>query len=601
MTTKSTEASEQLEKSVHIALETYANVHRGSGYNSKVTTQLYDQAREIVLEYLGLNKRKYVVVFCSPRNATILQSRLESGSFQIISSQDFGLPLGLRALAVKRSALPKGAPFHSGGGTARLSAPGWVVWAAAPDKFEAGTPPIINVIAFTKALQLIREYGDVIFRETAAEKMAVNDLLYKDELEGYVGQELLGKLRETLIGRGIRVPTADGEAPFVNLDNGASTPTFAPIWKTVQHTWRQPAAIRQEVIREVRTICADVLDAPLASFDLIFTSNTTEAINLVAESLSNESADGVEPVVLNTLLEHTSNDLPWRMLRDHSLIRLPVDDDGVIELNALENTLRAYNEQGQHGAQRVRLVAVSGASNVLGTINNMAEISRIVHQYGALLLVDAAQLVAHRKVDVAAWGIDYLAFSAHKMYAPFGAGMLIARKGLLNFSPAEMELIQSSGEENTGGIVAMGKAFILLQRIGMDVIREEEQALTGQTLRGLALIPGLTIYGIRDPDSPRFEQKGGVIVFSLKGKMADRVARELSEKGGIGVRFGCHCAHILVKHILHVGPRLEQFQRLIVTLFPRINLPGVVRVTFGIENTPEDVEVLMRVLRKIAK
>ena len=79
------------------------------------------------------------------------------------------------------------------------------------------------------------------------------------------------------------------------------------------------------------------------------------------------------------------------------------------------------------------------------------------------------------------------------------------------------------------------------------------------------------------------------------------MARELSEKGGIGVRFGCHCAHILVKHILHVGPRLEQFQRIIVTLFPRINLPGVVRVTFGIENTQEEVEVLMRVLRKIAK
>lgn len=601
MTTKSTEAFEQLAKAVHTALETYANVHRGSGYNSMVTTRLYDQAREIVLEYLGLNKRKYVVVFCSPRNAAILQSRLEPGSFQIISSQDFGLPLGLRALAVKRSALPKGAPFHSGGGTARLSAPGWVVWAAAPDKFEAGTPPIINVIALTKALQLIRQYGDDIFRETAVEKIAVHDLLYKDELDDFTGQELLGKLRETLIGRGIRVPTAEGEAPFVNLDNGASTPTFNPIWNTVQHIWRQPAAIRQEVIREVRTICAGVLDAPLASFDLVFTSNTTEAINLVAESFSNEPTDGVERVVLNTLLEHTSNDLPWRMLRDHSLIRLPVDDDGVIELNALENTLRAYNEQGQHGAQRVRLVAVSGASNVLGIINNLAEISRIVHKYGASLLVDAAQLVAHRKVDVAAWGIDYLAFSAHKMYAPFGAGMLIARKGLLNFSPAEMELIQSSGEENTGGIAAMGKAFILLQRIGMDVIREDEQTLTGHTLRGLTLIPGLTIYGIRDPDSPRFEQKGGVIVFSLKGKMADRVARELSEKGGIGVRFGCHCAHILVKHILHVGPRLEQFQRIIVTLFPRINLPGVVRVTFGIENTPEDVEVLMRVLRKIAK
>ena len=198
-------------------------------------------------------------------------------------------------------------------------------------------------------------------------------------------------------------------------------------------------------------------------------------------------------------------------------------------------------------------------------------------------------------------GIDYLAFSAHKAYAPFGSGVLVARKGLLHFSPAELDLIRSSGEENAGGIAALGKALVLLQRIGLDVIQEEEQALTGRALRGLAQIPGLTIYGIKDPDSPRFAQKGGVIVFRLEGIMANRVAKELAERGGIGVRSGCHCAHLLIKHLLNIHPLLELFQGLILTLFPQVALPGLTRVSLGIENSAEEVDTLIAVLDKIAR
>ncbi len=334
---------------------------------------------------------------------------------------------------------------------------------------------------------------------------------------------------------------------------------------------------------------------------MIFTSNTTEAINLTAESLRNESEQGIESVVLNSLLEHNSNELPWRMVPGFSLIRLPVDAEGFMDLNELETLLCAYNQNGQHGKKRIKLVAVSGASNVLGVCNNLAEISRIVHRYGARLLVDAAQLVAHRQVEMERCGIDYLAFSAHKVYTPFGSGVLLVRKGLLHFSPAELELIQSSGEENVGGIAALGKALVLLQRIGLDLIQEEEQALTKRALRGLAQIPGLEIYGIKDPDSPRFAQKGSVIVFGLKGIMPNRVAKELAERGGIGVRYGCHCAHLLIKHLLNIHPLLERFQGLILTLFPQIVLPGLVRMSLGIENSEEDVDTLIHVLGKIAR
>ena len=217
------------------------------------------------------------------------------------------------------------------------------------------------------------------------------------------------------------------------------------------------------------------------------------------------------------------------------------------------------------------------------------------------MLVDAAQLVAHRKVEMEACGIDYLAFSAHKVYAPFGSGVLLVRKGPPHFSPAELELIQSSGEENVGGIAALGKALVLLRRIGLDLIQEEEQALTARALRGLAQIPGLEIYGIKDPDSPRFAHKGGVIVFRLQDIMANRVAKELAERGGIGVRYGCHCAHLLIKRLLNIHPLLALLQGLIVTLFPQVALPGLTRVSLGIENGEEDVDTLIHVLGKIAR
>ena len=150
---------------------------------------------------------------------------------------------------------------------------------------------------------------------------------------------------------------------------------------------------------------------------------------------------------------------------------------------------------------------------------------------------------------MASSGIDYLAFSAHKAYAPFGTGVLVARKGLLAFSPAEMERIRSAGEENVGGIAALGKALVLLQRIGLDVIQEEEQALTARALRGLAQSPGIKIYGIANPESPSFARKGGVIPFDLKGVISHTVARRLAARGGIGVRSGCHCAHLTVKRM----------------------------------------------------
>ena len=594
------EAFDELEKAVYNALQTYSNVHRGSGHNSKVTTHLFDQTREIILDYLGLKKGKYTIIFCTARRAAVLTTLIERGSYLSVSSKDVGLSLGVVALAVEKQALPKGAPLQSGGGTTRLMSKEWVIWENAPDRFEAGTPSIVNIIAFAKALLMIRKYGKDIFLNPENEKLTASKILNHDELEKYSGKELLSELRKTLIGSGVKVPTIEGERPFNNLDNSASTPTFIPIWDAFRKTLQQSELVKQDVVKEVKTICAGFLGATISEYDVIFTSNTTEAINLVSESLSRESEEGIEPVVISSLLEHSSNELPWRMLSGYSLIRLSVDAEGFFDLTELEKILAEYNEKQKNGKQRIRLVAVSGASNVLGTCNNIKEIGRITHQYGAKLLVDGAQLVAHRKVDIEESGIDYFAFSAHKVYAPFGCGVLISRKGLLNFNSEEMDHIRSSGEENSAGIAALGKSLLLLQRIGMDIVSEEEQSLTRRMILGLTKIEGLKLYGVTSTETLGFANKIGVFVFNLKGIMPGKLAKELAIRSGIGVRFGCHCSHIIVKHLLKVTPFIEKFQSVLVRLFPKLRLPGLLRVSLGIENTKEDVDTLIRVLSEIA-
>jgi selenocysteine lyase/cysteine desulfurase len=594
-------AIEKIRNTIFTALETYSNVHRGSGHFALITTAAFEKAREIVLEYLGLTGKKHVVIFSNLRRAEALVSQFNNGDYQLVSSGEFGLSLGVTAIAVKREALRKEIRFQSGGGTARLISSGWVIWEKAPERFEAGTPAVINIIAFAAVLKACKETGIKNFRETFSENSSVQEILYRDELENLHGPELFEELRRTLIGKDIRVPTGNGAKPYINFDNAASTPAFLPVFAAASKALCLPHNKRQEVHTGTRVICSRFLNAPLADYDILFTSNTTESINIVAESLASEPVGDFEPVVVNSLLEHNSNDLPWRTIPGALLIRLPIDKCGIIDTNELENLLREYNSEGRHGRKRIRLVAVSGASNVLGVFNDIETISRIVHKYHARVLVDAAQMVAHRSTDIRGSGVDFMAFSAHKVYAPFGCGVLVARKGLLNFNPAELAKINTSGEENTMGIAALGKSLVLLERIGMDLIQKREHELTVRLLHELSQVPGVHIFGITDPGSEAFDRKGGVVVFRMKGFMPDRIARKLALHGGIGIRYGCHCSHILIKHLLGLSPILIRFQYMIVKLFPQITLPGLARVSLGIENTEDDILAFIHVMKQIAE
>lgn len=599
--TESTEkAYSELIDSMHAALETYSNVHRGSGHNSMVSTHLFEQARHIVLDFLNLKKNNYVVIFSTLRGSEFLKSKLRSENYQIVSSEETGLPLGVRAIAVRKSALSGVMPSHTGGGTSVLMSPWWVIWAGAPDRFEAGTPPVINIIAFAKALLLVKKYGKDIFKNYVTEKLTAKEILYNDKLENLSGTELLREIKLMQIGKGNQVPTNEGSKPYINFDYSASTPTFEPVWEAVKQILFQPVEVKKEIIHEVKSTCRRFFGAPDDKYEVFFSSNTTEAINLAAENLVADPVKDFEPVVLSTLLEHSSNDLPWRMAASY-VLRLSVDNDGFLSMDEMEQVLKEYNQQNLHGKKRIKIVAISGASNVLGVYNDLAETGRIAHKYGAFFLVDAAQLVAHRNISLEQTDIDFFAFSAHKIYAPFGSGVLIARKGLLNFNNEELIKINLSGDENIAGIAALGKALVLLERIGFDLIREEEKALTRHALSGLNQVKGLTIHGISDPESASFSNKGGVIVFSLKGRLASSLSELLAHQRGIGVRAGCHCAHILVKHILHVPPALERFQRVIFRVFKNLRPPGILRISFGIGNSKDEIDTLICVLSEIAE
>lgn len=593
----------ELERSLYVALGTYSNVHRGTGYNSMVTTALYEKAREIVLEYLNLDKDKYVVVFTTPLRLKRFQKKLKKTSFYIVSSKEIGLPLGIRAIAAKEKDFKKVALYHTGGGMISHVAAKAVVWAEIPEKFEAGTPNIINIIAFAKALLIIKHIGKDFTKEQKNRNLSLEKILYSDNLIRYTGNDLLLKLREQLVGYGLLIPTVEGKKAYINFDNAASTPTFQPIWDAFRQTLNQPREIQQKIVQEVKTICADFLNASLDLYEIIFASNTTEAINIAAQNAFLTFEENIKPVILNTKLEHHSNELPWRFIPGVSLIRSSIDNDGFIHLNELERILKDYNENHKHGKKRIKIVAVCGASNVLGSFNNLKTISRITHKYGAHLLVDGAQLVGHRRVKLAEADIDYFAFSGHKLYAPFGTGVLILKKNLLGFNPTELRAIKLSGEENIAGIATLGKALLLLKRIGMRIVENYERKLTKIALDGLNTIEDIEIFGLQNTKSPKFTRKGGIIAFSMKKVPHNLAAKELTEEGGIGIRNGCFCAHILIRQLLRVNPFRTYGSILLAMLLPEMTdmiLPGIIRMSFGIENNEKEVKHFIQILKQIS-
>ncbi len=569
------------------------------GHFSLISTRLYEQARDSILAHMGLSARTHIVLFCTSYRAQQLREFLSPEDWTCISSADLHLPLGICALAVRKGALNDEIPFQPGGGAVKLVSTDRVVWADAPDRFEAGTPAILHAITLARAAQLTAQYGQGCFRPDAR-TLTLDDILFNDPLLDLGGEELLDALRVTLLGVELKIPTTGDRHTYTQLDNGASTPTFLPIWQAAKRTWQSDPEVQAELVSKVKEITADFFHAPLDGYETIFTSNTTEAINLAEALLPVHGTQETPRIIINTIMEHHSNELPWRDADGVKLINLGIDKNGFIDLNELENLLQEHNAGRSPGA--TSLVTVCGASNVLGTFNDLGPISELAHHYEALMMVDAAQMSAHHPIDMVATGIDALAFSGHKMHAPFGTGGLIVRRDLLPAEDETLNLMRQSGEENTAGIAALGKTMQYLSRIGLDLIATKEQALVKLILEEFQAEPRLRLAGIKDPHCERIPCRGAVFAFEIQDMPYNLVARLLATRGGIGVRTGCFCAHPFVKQLLEINTARQRFADFAIEVFPRITnkvVPGFVRVSFSLENTERDVYHLMATLKDI--
>jgi len=344
------------------------------------------------------------------------------------------------------------------------------------------------------------------------------------------------------------------------------------------HTLAEEATALYEQARET---VARFIHAPAAR-QVVFTRNASESLNLVAYTWARANLKAGDLILL-TEMEHHSNLVPWYILAQERGVRMefvPITADGLLDLDEYRTLLG-------HGP---KLVAFTGMSNVLGTINPVAEMVRLARAAGALTVVDGAQSVPHLPVDVQALDADFLAFSAHKMLGPTGIGALYGKAGLLesmppflgggdmiktvhlgSFTPNEIPHKFEAGTPAIAEAVGFGAAVEYLERIGMDAVAAHEHELIAYALERLEEIPGLKVFG------PTAEHKGGVAAFTLKGVHPHDVAQIL-DRDGIAVRAGHHCAQ---------------------PLHEKCGIPATTRASFYVYSTTQEIDKLVDGIYKV--
>lgn len=394
-----------------------------------------------------------------------------------------------------------------------------------------------------------------------------------------------------------------GGRPLVYLDSGnsAQKPTqvidvmrehLAMHYSNVGRAMHALGAESTEAYENARDKIAAFVGAPSRD-EIVFTKNASEALNLVAYGFGNPTNDdprfrlGPGDEIVISEMEHHSNIVPWQLLAQRTGATLKwfsVTDEGRLDLSNLEELV----------TERTKIVSIVHQSNVLGTVNPVAEVLARARQVGALMMLDASQSVPHQQVDVAALGVDFLAFTGHKVVGPSGIGVLWGRGELLEAMPPFMgggEMIEAvwmdhstyapaphKFEAGTPPIVeaiGLGAAVDYLSAIGMDAIVQHERELTGYALGALREVPGLKVIG---PQS--LDRRGGTVSFTLEGIHPHDVGQILDDNFGVAVRVGHHCARPL--HL-------------------RFGIPATTRASFYLYNTPAEIDALVRGLHHVQK
>ncbi len=413
-----------------------------------------------------------------------------------------------------------------------------------------------------------------------------------------------------IVGAGLEVPlVGGGSRRFVNLDYAASAPCIAgvaaavdallPWYSSVHRGAGYPSQLATAAYEGARQAVHTFVGARPSDV-VIFTRNTTDATNLLAAALPPDAQ------VFVFASEHHADLLPWRR-RDRVVLPVPASPG-----QALEQLAKALAGRDR---RRPALVAVTGASNVTGEIWPYAQVASLAHLFGARMLLDAAQLAPHRRIDMAGSGVDYVAFSGHKLYAPFGAGVLVgapawlegqepflAGGGAVRYVGSE-EVVwaglpdrQEAGTPNLVGAVALGVACQLLTVADLDRQAARETALLDAARARLAEVDGVEIYRLWAAGHPRI----GVLPFALRGVPYAKLAAVLSAEYGIGVRHGCFCAHPLMVTLLGIDPAVDAGIHDAVARGRSVAMPGAVRASIGLGTTAHDLDRLVDAVREIA-
>ena len=363
----------------------------------------------------------------------------------------------------------------------------------------------------------------------------------------------------------LNLPGTDGKRPLAFLDSAASSQKPARVIEAVDDFYRtynanihrgvyelsERASLAYEGVRE---IVADLINAA-DSRECVFVRNTTEAINLVVSSWGRKNLRPGDRVILS-VMEHHSNLVPWQMLREEigfEIVYIPLTDDLELDLDAFATMV---NEKAP------KLVAVTHVSNSIGTVNDIATISRITHEAGGLLLVDGAQSVPHLAVDVQALDIDFLAFSGHKLMAPLGSGVLYGKYKLLDAMPpymgggsmirkvtlegttfADVPARFEAGTPAVGDVVGLGVAIQYLKDLGLDSVRQHELEMLDYALERLESVPGIRLFG---PST--LEHRSGVVSFTL-GEIHAHDVSSILDSENVAVRAGHHCNQPLMHEL----------------------------------------------------
>jgi selenocysteine lyase/cysteine desulfurase len=428
-----------------------------------------------------------------------------------------------------------------------------------------------------------------------------------------------GHWREHFAGIDLPVPVlGGGSVTGINFDNAASTPPltrvremvtrFSDLYSSVHRGTGFKSRLSTEAYEQARELVSTFLGVDRDDQVVIFVKGTTDALNRIAAEEAR--LDGRQ--VLVTEMEHHADLLPWRHRSGHVMVGL--SKEGHIDLDAIEHALKT-------ASGKISLVALCGASNVTGFISPIHKVAELAHHYGARISVDAAQLAPHHRIDVRPAGdpghLDFVSLSGHKMYAPYGAGVLVAPKDFFAGAPevmgggaisivtwddtvwADLPDREEAGSPNVIGAVALGVAIDTLLELGFDAMLEDELALGCRLLAGLDRIPGVSVLGGVEP--ARNASRLALASFVVDGMHHGLVAAALSHEWGIAVRHGCFCANPYVFHLLRMSKDEVTAVEGEVTAGRKKALPGAVRASLAPYNTEAEVDRFLEAVGQIAR